>query len=148
MAGLNNDEKREWAQFLYLENKLTQKEIAKKVGVSEKTITGWKEKYMWENLRKSLLITKKEQLTMLYNQLDAITGHVRDKQNNIPTSKDADSILKTTAAIKNLETDLSVADVFEVGKRFISHVQSIDFEKSKELVDYYDSFIKHCLKYN
>lgn len=148
MAAISNEAKKEWAQFLYVENKLTQKEIAYKVGVTQNTIGEWKEKFMWESLRKSLLITRKEQLTILYNQLDAITSHVRDNQKNIPTSKDSDSILKTTAAIKNLETDLSVADVFETGKRFITWAQSVDYEKSKELVDYFDGFIKHCLKNN
>lgn len=148
MAALTLEEKRDWAQYLYTEAKLNQKEVANKVGVSQKTIGEWKEKYMWEDLRKSLLTTRKEQLAILYNQLDAITGYIRDHQNNIPDSKQSDSILKITAAIKNLETEFSIGDVYEIGKRFISHIQTIDYEKSKELVDYYDSFIKHCLATN
>jgi len=142
MAQLTLEAKKEWAQFLYVENKLTQKEIASKVGVSQKTIGEWKEKYLWENLRRSLLITRKEQLTMIYNQLDAITRNIRDKQDGIPTSRDSDSIMKLTASIKNLETDLSVADVFETGKRFITWIQAIDYEKSKEIVDYFDGLFK------
>ncbi len=143
--GLSNQKKQEWAQYLYVENKKTQKEIAETTGVSQKTITKWKETFQWDKLRKSLLTTRKEQLMLLYNQLDATTTMIRDVQKNIPTSKDADSILKLTAAIRNLETDLSIADVFEVGKEFITFVQSVDYEKSKEIVEYYDSFIKHRL---
>lgn len=145
-ATISMDARREWAQYLYVESKLTQKEIAERVGVSQKTIGEWKEKYLWENLRKSLLITRQQQLSMLYNQLDSITQHVKDNQENIPTSKDADSILKITAAIRNLETDLSVADVFETCKRLITFVQKLDYEKSKEMVEYCDLFIKDCLK--
>ena len=145
LNGLSNQKKQEWAQYLYVENKKTQKEIAETTGVSQKTIGKWKDTFQWDKLRKSLLTTRKEQLMLLYNQLDATTTMIRDEQRNIPSSKDADSILKLTAAIRNLETDLSIADVFEVGKEFITFVQSVDYEKSKEIVEYYDSFIKHRL---
>lgn len=146
MGKADMEGKRDWAQHLFVEQRLSQKDISEKTGVSQRTIGLWKDKYNWEALRKSLLVTKKEQLTMLYNQLDSINKHIKEKQDNIPSSKDADAILKITAAIKNLETDVSVADVFEVGKRFVQHVQQLDYEASKLIVDFYDSFIKNCLK--
>lgn len=141
-------EKQDYAWLLFKDGTLTQKAIAERVGVAEKTICDWKEKFRWEDQRKSLLTTKAAQLTMLYNHLDAINEQIRDEQKNIPDSRQADAILKLTAAIKNLETEISVSQVFEVGKDFIQYVQKVDFEKSKEVIDYYDGFIKECLKNN
>jgi transcriptional regulator with XRE-family HTH domain len=145
---LSIKQKKDWAKLLYLQDTLTQKAIAEKVGVTEKTISGWVNDENWEELRKSLLVTKEEQLSMLYNQLSALNKVIKDDQKCIPTAGQSDSILKITAAIKNLETETSLTEVFEVGKKFIKHLQQTDFEKAKEVVDLYDGFIKQQLKRN
>ena len=50
------------AKILYTREKLEQKLIAKKVGVSEKTIGVWVEKFNWKSLRNRLLVGKEEVL--------------------------------------------------------------------------------------
>jgi uncharacterized protein YjcR len=145
MAELTSKQKREWAQDLYKTGNYDQKEIALKVGVAEKTITEWKQKYNWETLRKSLLITKQESLADLYDILDNTKKDIKNRGSKA-NSKDADAILKLTTAIKNLEVKTSLDQILEVCKQLVLHIQSIDYEKAKELVEYVDLFIKHSLK--
>ena len=148
MPDLSINQKKEWAQQLYCEGSMKQNAIAYKVGVSEKTITSWVNKGNWEGLRKSLLISKQEQLSHMYEQLSEINAAIRNKNpgERYANTKEADIMSKITASIEQLEEETNITDVFEVGKRFITFMQQHDFEKSKELVDYFDAFIKHCLK--
>ncbi len=150
MADLSIKQKKEWAQQLYCEGNITQKAIADKVGVSEKTLSKWANDDNWDRLRKSLLISKQEQLSHMYEQLSEINAAIRKKNpgERYANSKEADIMAKITASIEQLEEETNITDVFEVGKRFITFMQQNDFEKSKELVDYFDAFIKHCLKAN
>jgi transcriptional regulator with XRE-family HTH domain len=152
MGELSINQKKEWAKQLYIENKLSQKLIAEKVGMSEKAISRWVNdpNENWERLRKSLLISKQEQLGNLYEQLSEINAFIKkkDEGQRFANSKEADTLVKLTAAIEQLEEETNLADVFEVGKRFISFLQIHDFEKAKEVVDLYDGFIKHSLKQN
>ena len=143
---LTTEQKREWAQMLFTKERLSQKEISAKVGVSEKTISAWKEKYLWEQLRKSLLVTKEEQLRKLYNQLDFITNDIEERVRQVADTKEADVISKITAAIKQLETETSIAECFEVGKKFIQFLRKNDLEKAKEVTTLYDAFIQTQLK--
>jgi transcriptional regulator with XRE-family HTH domain len=148
MTDLSIKQKKEWAQQLYCQGDFTQKAIADKVGVSEKTLSKWAKDDNWDKLRKSLLISKQEQLAMMYDQLSEINAAIRKKPEGerYADSKEADIMVKITSAIEQLEEETNVTDVFEVGKRFISFLQQHDFEKSKEVVDLYDAFIKEVLK--
>lgn len=143
--GLSSKEKKEYAWLLFREGILTQKAIAEKVGVSEKTISEWKEKEGWETKRRSLYNTREDILVDMYLIFENTKNAIKDK-GGIANSKDGDAILKLSQSIKNLETETSVGQVFEVCKGLIQHVQKIDFERSKEIIDYVDSFLKEKLR--
>lgn len=66
---------KDYAKRLFLEGN-TQKEIARRLTRTEKTIGKWKDEGKWEDLRKSLLVTKDTQLTSLYNQLDKLNRDI------------------------------------------------------------------------
>lgn len=142
---LSNKEKQEYAWMLFKDGTLTQKAIAEKLKVREATITEWKEKGEWEKKRRSLLNTREEILADLYHIMEDTKNTIKKDGGKI-SPKDADAVLKWSTAIKNMETDLAISEVYEVGKRFIQHVQRIDFERAKEIVDLYHSFIQECLK--
>lgn len=142
---LTNKEKREYAWLLYKEDTLTQKAIATRVGVTEKTIGQWKEEENWDAKRRSLYNTREDILVDLYVILENTKNAVKEK-GGIANSKDGDAILKLSQSIKNLETETSVGQIFEVCKGLIQHVQKLDFEKAKEIIDYVDSFMKEKLK--
>lgn len=58
----------------------TRKELAEKVGVSEKTITTWILELKLESKKKSLLVTKKSQLVNLYDQLEMINEEIKSRK--------------------------------------------------------------------
>lgn len=143
---LSVKQKREWAELLYMQNQLSQKEIAAKVGVTEKTISGWKEKYSWEQMRKSLLTTKAEILRFLYNVLDKLKKKIESEEDGIGDSKQADMVIKYTAAIKTLETETSISVLMEAGMQFHKYMQTIDPAKALDYLNNYDGFIKEKIK--
>lgn len=135
-------QKKEWAKLLYLQNEITQKEIAQKVGTSEQTLTKWINNEGWKLQRTSIVITKENQLVLLYDQLEALNSAIRDGEQKYATPAQADTIVKYSAAIRALETEISLADVIEVAKRFVKFLRPIDNEKAKDVAKLFDAFIK------
>jgi len=149
MADLTREQKKDFARNLYVNNPgISQKEVAKRVGVSAQTICKWVDAEKWEKLNKSLLLSKSETLSDLYDQLLNAKNAVKNREEGkrFMTSKEADAVLKITAAIKNLETETNVAEKTEVGKQFLAFVRKVtDFEQSKQIAAYFDMYIKSCM---
>ena len=61
---------RDLAKILFVNEGANQKEIAARLDVSEKTIGKWVKDGEWEKLKVSMLVTKDNQLTALYRQLE------------------------------------------------------------------------------
>jgi transposase-like protein len=142
---LSTKQKKEWAEMLFLQGDVSQKEIAAKVGTSENTITKWKEAGNWDKLRKSMLTTKTEILRNLYNILDKINGKLKE-EDSIGDTKIADMYVKYTAAIKNLETETSIGQIAEVARMFVNWLQTIDPQFALTVLNHFDKFIKEQLK--
>lgn len=144
------DEKKDFARILFIKENLSQKEIAEKVGVAEKTISKWvnANNEEWKRLRQSIIITKDEQLRRIYDQIDELNTHImqREPGKRYSMKGEADTIVKLTTAAKNLETDASVSDIIEVSKRFLNWLRPVDLDKAKEIAAFLDSFIKDQLK--
>ncbi|MFV8392755.1 terminase gpP N-terminus-related DNA-binding protein [Flavobacterium sp. LB2P6] len=73
-------QEREYAKSLYISGGITQKEIASRVGVTEKTLANWIKAGKWEVLKKSLLTTKQNQLSELYDQLSNTTSEIKNRK--------------------------------------------------------------------
>jgi len=140
-------QKKEWAKELYIRGNNTQKDIALKVGVTEKTMSNWVNDGKWDGMRKTLLSTKQEQLNMLYEMLDLLNKEgVKSLQDNDPnTMPDADRIIKLTNSIKKLENSTGIGEMIDALTALISFVQKEDFEASKLINIWSDRFIKDRL---
>lgn len=145
---MKTEQKKELAKLLFVSEYLTQKEIASRVGVSEKTLSRWVAEGEWRKLRQSLLVTKEEQLRRIYEQIDELNTAIsqREPGKRYANTKDADTLSKLTSAAKNLETEASVSDIISVAKRFLTWLRPVDHEKAKELSALFDAFIKEQLK--
>jgi len=146
MATLSIAQKKEWAKLLFTKESLSQKEVASRVGVSEKTISKWvnDNEGAWLRLRQSIIVTKEEQLRRIYEQLDELNSVIslRGSGFRYATPKEADTMSKLTASARNLETEASLSDIIEVSKRLLNWLRSFDLEKAKEFSSVIDSFIK------
>jgi transcriptional regulator with XRE-family HTH domain len=137
------------AKILFTREQLDQKVIAKKVGVSERTMSKWVNDFGWKNLRNRLLVSKEEILQGLYEELEEMQTALRKKEvgERFSDSKMADAKLKLTASIRNLETELAIADLVESGIRFIKHLQKVGtMQQVIEISDLWHSFIQASIK--
>ena len=130
------EDKKYLAKILYTREQLDAKVVAKRVGASEKTISKWVAEGNWKVLRNRLLISKDQQITLLYEQLEKLNIAIQSKESGYADTKEADILIKYTAAIRNLETDLAIADLVESGIRFVKHLQRT--QTLKEVIDISD----------
>lgn len=145
---MKTEQKKELAKLLFVNEHLTQKEVAIRVGVSEKSLSKWVNEGQWRKLRQSLIVTKEEQLRRIYEQLDELNTAIasREPGKRYANTKDADTLAKLTSAAKNLESEASIGDIISVAKRFIEWLRPVDIDKAKEVSALFDSFIKERLK--
>lgn len=141
------ERRRSHAKMLFCYENLTQKEIAARVKVSEVSISKWAKEESWDELKASLTITKEEQLKNLYRQLSEINRDIANRdEKRYATASEADSISKLANAINKMESDIGIADMVEVSKKFLKWVRRFDLEKAQEFTPLFDAFIKDSLK--
>lgn len=171
--GIKKMQEREYAKLLYLHKKITQKEIAQRVGITEKTLKKWIEEETWEDMRLSVAVTRKERLKDLMNQLDQINQHIKNReaiydvpknvlkenpnidksiypmiQGNFPTSKEADIITKLTNSIKKIEDETGLGETLQIGMTFINYVKNIDFALAQKITPLFDMWVKENVQKN
>jgi len=144
---LTNDEKKYLAKILYTREKEEGKIIAKRIGVSEKTMSKWVTDGNWKSLRNRLLISKEEQINLLYGQLEKLNTLISESAEGYADTKQADIMIKLTAAIRNMETDLAIADLVESGIRFLKFLQQTgSMEQALEVSEFWNSFLHASIK--
>jgi len=143
---LKKAQEKEYAKSLYIGGGLTQKEIAERVTVTEKTLAKWIKEGKWDSLKKSLLTTKQNQLAFLYDQLDFLNTDISKRDFKVAVGKEADTIIKITAAINRLETETSIGDTVEVARNFIEFVRPQSLELAKTITNFFDVFITAKMK--
>lgn len=138
----------EFAKTLFLDTsqKLTNKEIAERVGVRPGTVATWIEKEEWGKLRKSLMVTRQKMIGDLYDQLDYLNDDIKGRKVKVATAKEANTIAVITTSIKRLETETSIAEIYEVATGFCDFIKPQDFELYKRLIPLFDAFINAKLK--
>ncbi len=133
---LTADERKRWARTLYVNNGKNIKETAKDAGTSEATIRGWINEGEWDLVRRSLAISKENQISRFYELIEQLNA--KDKKD----PKDVDLIVKYTAAIHNLDTDNSVYSIIEAAELFITWMYNRSIPKAQEFTKHFQLFIK------
>ncbi len=144
MAELSNKQKQEWAKVLYLKENLLQKEIASKVGCTEKTLGKWIKDGNWEMLKSSIVVTKEQELRRWYIQVNQLNNLIESRPDGerFATPKETDQLSKYAAGIRTMETETSAADAIEVCMRVINFIKKDDLQKAQEISDYFEAYIK------
>ena len=147
MSNLINAQKKEWAQLLYINEHLSQKEVAERVKVSKVTMNKWVKDGKWDEMKASLTITREEQLKRLYNQIAALNKEIAERENQrYATASESDTLSKLASAINKMEIEIGLADIISVSRRFLEWVRKVNVDKAKELSGLFDGFIKDNLK--
>ncbi|AYD48208.1 terminase gpP N-terminus-related DNA-binding protein [Arachidicoccus soli] len=138
------ERKKTLAYTLYVENGYEQKTIAEITGISERSISKWKNEQDWETDREEARMGFEKQRRRLRKTIDNFLSIIEKRESpyNVPDSKESDSINKLADAAKKLQTDLSFANKSEAGKQFINYIQNIYGQaKSIEMVDLWHEFL-------
>lgn len=133
-----------WAKSEFLNNGIDVKAISKKIGVTEKTIGKWRSEEKWDKLRAATVISKPEQLAMIYDQINELNTHIRQKPegSRYANSKEADALKKLTAAAKDLEGELGLSEIINVSIPILRFIKKINYEHSQIMQGYFDAFIR------
>lgn len=147
-SALTRKQKEELAKMYYLQGYTVQKELAAKVGVSEKTISKWKIEGGWDKLMLNIPMVKQQQIQKLLRELEELNEHIEGKAEGkrFADSKEADVRRKLIADIKDLEGEASVSDIIGVAMAFTKWVSKTDVDKSREIGNLFDLFIKEKLQ--
>lgn len=137
--------KKDHARLIFLtEQNATQKDIAKRVGTSEVTLSKWVNTEGWEKVRFDSDFERRENIKKLLIQLkdhnDMIMG--RDEGFRSPTSKEMDVTIKLTGAIKNLQSERTIPQVVDVMKDYFDWLGKRDLVEAKRQLPTVDSYIK------
>jgi hypothetical protein len=135
--------KRKSAKSLYTSSDADLKDVALEVGVDEATMLKWATEEAWDGMKRSQLTSKKIQIEHTYKLLRSLNT----KMNSVEevTEKELNLYVKLTAAINNLEKDVSAPNTIEVTGNFIKWVRRRDSMLAQKLSPYVDSFINNRL---
>jgi len=137
--GLKKVQEREYAKLLFTQMGLSQKEVAERVGVTEKTIGKWKDEENWDQLKTVLITTRSNVIRNLQRQMELWQVEIGDR---LAGSKEADILIKLANAISALEKDTGVSEMVDTGMKFIQFLQQHDMELAKKNAHWFDIFIK------
>ncbi|MEZ2337683.1 hypothetical protein AB6735_18700 [Mucilaginibacter sp. RCC_168] len=139
---LRKAQEREYARVIFLSENISQRDLAERVGVTEKTMGNWIEQGGWRKLKRSMLTTRQNQLNLLYDQLDWLNLEISIRDIKVASVKEADVIIKLTSAIQKLEIETSLGETVEVARSFIEFLRGLDLELAKNITGYFDTYIQ------
>lgn len=126
----------------------TQKELAQRVGISEKTMGKWINEEKWERLQQNFLLTREEQMANLLAELSEINAFIKRKPEGMrfADAKEADVRRKLIKDIKELETSALLPDIIHACAGLLDFVRKVDLQKAQELARYVDAYVKSLLR--
>jgi len=92
------------AKILFINDDVSQKEIAERLTLTEKTVGRWVKEGNWEKEKTSLLVTKESQITSLYSQLQSVNDEIKTR----PIVRDIPNHLTKPMKVKNADGSESI----------------------------------------
>lgn len=135
------DQRKEWAKTLYTKLDKGISEIAITVGADEVIVRSWIQEGRWNDVKRSLLISKEAQLERFYSAIERIYAKSVEYPDGELTIKDIDLVTKYTAAIKNLESETGISYIVQVAALFTRWLLHRDAVLAREVTAHFDTFI-------
>ncbi|MGQ1889138.1 terminase gpP N-terminus-related DNA-binding protein [Thermophagus sp. OGC60D27] len=137
---------RDAARILYTEG-WTQKEIARTLRRSEKTICTWKQNDNWDKQKSESLIqrqTAEEGVwELILYQLNALKNikqqYEREGSKKLISKGDIDALQKLFTTVKGKELEWST--IVKILREFAQWLKNENLELAQELVDYMDAYL-------
>ena len=137
---------RSLAQQLFYEG-FIQKEISKKIDVSETTISRWAIEDNWKSKKDNIILSKDSRLSELYEELKEFNRMIQAKKDfKVASSKEADARRKLIRDIKELETSYNIAETIQIGRDFTTYLKDLDFDFASQVLESYEGFVNHIIE--
>lgn len=140
---------KEHAKVLYLHENITnQKDLAKRVGVSENTISKWVIEGKWANLKKNFLLTREERMSDLLDELTEIQTAIKGQTDGKRFADHKLALVRRMLVndIKALEVTASKPEIIASCMDLIKFVRPENAEEAKIITKWADIFIKTLLR--
>lgn len=140
---------KEYAKKLYLHDDITnQKQLAKRVEVSENTISKWVNEGKWESFKKNFLLTREERMSDLLDELTEIQNFIKEQPEGrrFADSKLGDVRRKLIKDLKELETSANRQEIIHALTSLVKFVRPENFEEAVVITKWADIFIKTLLR--
>nr|WP_067054141.1 hypothetical protein [Mucilaginibacter sp. L294] len=137
------------AKMLYLhENVTSQKELSRRVHVSENTISKWVNDGNWAKLKKNFLLTREERMSDMLDELTEIQAAIKEK---VKGAKFADHKLALVRRmlvndIKALEVKASIPETVAAIMELVKFARPENVEEAKIIMKWGDIYIKTLMK--
>lgn len=142
--------RKEHAKKLFLDPNLsiTLKEMAKRANTTPKTLANWIETENWEKLKTGLATSKSQALQDFYEELNALNEAIKNKPEGerFADFKQAQQRRQLIKDIKAFETETSIAEIYDVGTKFLDFIKPQNDELFKKVIPFYDAFLREQLK--
>jgi transposase-like protein len=141
---MTSKEKKEWAQSLFLTTDKSQQEIAERVGVSENTLTSWKQAGNWEVIRGATTATRPQMVAAFYEQINLIRKSAVDAEGKPRpmTLNETSSIRMITKSIAELDKTLSADSYVQIMEEFVKWFFAADRAAAKPFLPWLDRFME------
>jgi len=138
----------DYAKMLFVVNKMTQKEISIKTGMSEVTVSKWANLGKWEELRTTISVTREERMRSTINQLTDLDNLIAGRAVNyrFPSKEESAIRRRLTGDLSALEVECNLKDVINVSILILEWIRPFDTAKAKVISDLFDAYIKDQLK--
>jgi transposase len=140
---MTKENQQELAKILYMQN-MSNKDIATKVGITEKTVGVWIDKYSWKEHRASMQVSRQQLINKALNQINVML------QNG---DVNPDALNKMASLIEKIDKQSNVVDYVQtfvafskwcVGRSFID--SKMTDEQIKFIDTYQDIFVNEHFK--
>ena len=134
------DKTRKLARDLYINDGMSQKDIAEYLQTSTNNISRWKLEEDWDKYKNAQLSTKDAIVTMLLEQNRKILENAEDDDRTLD-SKESDIILKNAKAIQALSKEVNIVSAIQVFKQFNQYLLTVDPKLAGAITDPQRKFI-------
>ncbi|MCW3121908.1 MAG: hypothetical protein JWQ38_1400 [Flavipsychrobacter sp.] len=123
---------------------MSQKQIAKEVGVSERTIYTWIHQYAWEELKRAAYQAPAKIADNFYSQLIELQDSIakREPGNRFPTPQEAEISRKLLVCIEKVKKTTSLPQSMQVLESFRNFTRNKNPQFTKVLVQYTGEFLE------
>lgn len=135
------------AKLLFVNDKLSQKEISQRLDITEAVVSRWANDGGWEKLKKNFVLTRQEQMANLLDELTELNAAIKLKPEGMrfADSKQGDIRRKLIRDIKDLETKTNKPEAISACIALLDFIRKVNLPKAQELAVFVDGFIKSIL---